>query len=576
MTIDSGMTGVLGVGGNLGTSNGSTRQGGLVINGGLRGGDVVVLGSTLGDVTVNGGLQSARIAVAGSVGGNMNINSLLDGRSALIVLGSIGNAATNAELSIGNLQGIVAAGSSINSKIGNTKQALFYKASVAAAAPTGKPASWAAMTAVLDTGTMPRSFGAAPQFPALGQVVSKLNALGVTAGELKAGGSGSMNLVAAGTAGAAASLSGRLIVADLVVYVDNANGSFDADELERIHDAIAGLDVVLAPYGMTVVQVGEDDREWANVESVMADSSPLGGRADGVLGTTTGGGSFTTITLIRGWDWYTGADPAGIGAGQFDFQTVLTHELGHAIGLGHSTDPASVMFPALATAMVKRSLAVQDLGVPDADDGESESHAFRALLGWPAPATFTGATAALGPIVASPVPAAGSSTPGDGARSRRRALRTADVPQARLDRYEILVTVPRSAPRNVAVAVLPARYARSRSIPSFEHHADLLRSDSTRDERDAALEQSVAELRDRSYEAEDDAGRTLADIGPAGQSPGTSAGRSEAVVAANLGRWLALGLLAGGRTAHACMLVPEACLGAGSRLCPKHVARDGQ
>jgi hypothetical protein len=37
--------------------------------------------------------------------------------------------------------------------------------------------------------------------------------------------------------------------------------------------------------------------------------------------------------MIQGWNWYAGADPAQIGSDQFDFQTVVTHELGQALGL---------------------------------------------------------------------------------------------------------------------------------------------------------------------------------------------------------------------------------------------------
>ena len=70
----------------------------------------------------------------------------------------------------------------------------------------------------------------------------------------------------------------------------------------------------------------------------------MGGFADGVLGCTTNGDG---ITLIQGWDWYVGAESLTIGLAQYDFQTTVTHEIGHALGLGHSDDISSVMYAML-------------------------------------------------------------------------------------------------------------------------------------------------------------------------------------------------------------------------------------
>jgi hypothetical protein len=90
----------------------------------------------------------------------------------------------------------------------------------------------------------------------------------------------------------------------------------------------------------------------------------VGGYADGVLGCTTDAGQ---IAIISGWNFYAGSDATQIGSGQYDFQTVVTHELGHALGLGHSTDGTSVMYATLNTGMVNRSLTTADLNVPDSD-----------------------------------------------------------------------------------------------------------------------------------------------------------------------------------------------------------------
>src|SRR5262249_21999116 len=142
------------------------------------------------------------------------------------------------------------------------------------------------------------------------------------------------------------------------------------DELARIDDAVAGVDRTIAPYGVTITEVS--DPTQADFTLNMDTTSGAGGYADGVLGCTTDAGQ---VTLIQGWDWYAGAAPTQVGAAQYDFQTAVTHELGHVLGLGHSTDAASVMYATLAAGTAGRALTATDLNVPDAGAGACALHA---------------------------------------------------------------------------------------------------------------------------------------------------------------------------------------------------------
>jgi hypothetical protein len=175
----------------------------------------------------------------------------------------------------------------------------------------------------------------------------------------KTGSASGLTTTAAGGTGAAA---GALFGGDIDLYVDNTNGELTADELARVQDAVTAANAVTGPYGVAVVEV--TDPTLADVTLNMDTTSAVGGYAAGVLGCTTDAGQ---ITLINGWNFYAGSDATQIGSGQYDFETVVTHELGHALGLGHSTDSTSVMYATLNTGTVNRTLTTADLNVADSD-----------------------------------------------------------------------------------------------------------------------------------------------------------------------------------------------------------------
>ncbi len=157
--------------------------------------------------------------------------------------------------------------------------------------------------------------------------------------------------------------AGQLLQNNLLVYVNDPNTLFTSDEQARIQDAVSAVDAVVEPFGVSVAET--TDPTAANVVIDTESTSPVGGYADGILGCWNP--DVGEITMLQGWSWYAGSDATQIGAGQYDFQTTLTHELGHALGLGESTNTASAMSGTLATGTVVRTLTTTDLSVPDVE-----------------------------------------------------------------------------------------------------------------------------------------------------------------------------------------------------------------
>jgi hypothetical protein len=198
------------------------------------------------------------------------------------------------------------------------------------------------------------------------QLGNTANPVSLVVNTLNLSGNISLAETAAGNDVAGATgIANTLLAGNLGVYVNNANGYFTAGELAAIQDAVSNLDTLLVPYSVTISLVS--DSSTANVTLDAGTSSASGGMADGVLGCfnpVTG-----EITILEGWSWYDGADPTLVGAGQYDFETAVTHELGHALGLGHNANSDSPMNSTLATAAAHRAMTVPDLNIPDPPAG---------------------------------------------------------------------------------------------------------------------------------------------------------------------------------------------------------------
>jgi uncharacterized repeat protein (TIGR01451 family) len=142
------------------------------------------------------------------------------------------------------------------------------------------------------------------------------------------------------------------------VAADVPQGSPAAGEQAAIAAAIGTLNVELRPFGVNLVEVPSD--QAAQIHIQLAAGSAIGGLDQGILAAFTPGGN---ITLISNWNWYLGSDSAGIAPGQYDFQTVVTHELGHVLGLGETSDPTSAMALYLNPGQVRRDLSANDLSL---------------------------------------------------------------------------------------------------------------------------------------------------------------------------------------------------------------------
>jgi uncharacterized delta-60 repeat protein len=174
---------------------------------------------------------------------------------------------------------------------------------------------------------------------------------------------GAFQLADGATSGYDSATANQVLFGTLAVAVaDDTGAGIDPNEVARISDAMTYLNSALGQFGVSLSWAAAGTA--ADVTIHFASSTPEGGAADGVLGFTT---ADNDVYLVEGWDFYTGSDPTQVGAGQYDFQTLAEHELGHTVGLGESSDPASVMYEYLALGTARRAFTDGNLTAINTD-----------------------------------------------------------------------------------------------------------------------------------------------------------------------------------------------------------------
>jgi len=177
------------------------------------------------------------------------------------------------------------------------------------------------------------------------------------------GAAGAFQLSDAASSAYAVSTNNELVDPILTVAVrDDTGAGLDPVEVADLTASMDYLNAALAQFGVNLSWA--PDPATADVHIHFAPTTPEGGFTEGVLGFTT---AANDVYFAAGWNLYTGQDPGGIAGGQYDFQTLATHELAHTLGLGESGDPNSVMYEYLAAGTVRRALTDSNLSLINTD-----------------------------------------------------------------------------------------------------------------------------------------------------------------------------------------------------------------
>jgi hypothetical protein len=176
-------------------------------------------------------------------------------------------------------------------------------------------------------------------------------------------GPGSFQLSSGASTDFVSSYSNQILNGVLTVSAEDDTGNgLDPSAVARLNDAMGYLNSALGSFGVYLSWAAAGTN--ADVHIHFASTTPEGSASDGVLGFTT---PDNNVYFVTGWSLYTGPDPSGIGAAQYDFLTLATHELAHTVGLGESIDPNSVMYEYLPTGSVRRTFTDANLALINTD-----------------------------------------------------------------------------------------------------------------------------------------------------------------------------------------------------------------
>jgi hypothetical protein len=157
------------------------------------------------------------------------------------------------------------------------------------------------------------------------------------------------------------------------VYYVGIQAGDTAAQKASILAAMSSLNAQLRQFGVDLIQ--SSTAHAATISVNLASASSVGAPA-GELGQYDG----TSATIITGYNYYYGTNPIGIGANQYDFQSVVEHELSHALGLGGDLQSStSVMAESLATGVTHRNFSSSELQTFEAALKKAHDLAFASL-----------------------------------------------------------------------------------------------------------------------------------------------------------------------------------------------------